>query len=86
MQEIIAERGIYINYSTIHRWIIEYAPILNVRMKRHLRKTNDSLRMDETYIKVNGQWVYLYRAIDTNGDTIDFRLSEKRDKQSSKLF
>ncbi len=86
LQEIMAERGIYINYSTIHRLIIEYAPILNVRMKRYLRKTNDSLRMDETYIKVNGEWVYLYWAIDTNGDTIDFRLLRKRDKPASKHF
>ncbi len=86
MQEIMAERGIYINYSTIHRWIVEYSPILNVRLKKHLRKTNDSWRMDETYIKVNGEWVYLYRAIDTNGDTIDFRLSRKRDKLASKNF
>ncbi len=81
-----SRRGIPIHYSSIHRWIIEYAPILNVIMKRYLCKTNDSWRMDETYIKVNDKWVYLYRAIDTNGDTIDFSLSIKRDKPASKLF
>ncbi len=54
MQEIIAEHEIHINYSTIHRLIVEYSPILNVILKKHLRKTNNSWRMDETYIKVNG--------------------------------
>ncbi len=86
LRDIIAERGIYIDHSTIHRWVNEYSPILNIRLKKHLRKTNDSWRMDETYIKVGGEWLYLYRAIDTNGDTIDFRLSSKRDKPAAKLF
>ncbi len=53
----MAERGIHTNYTTIHRWIVEYSPILNVRLKKHLRKTNNSCRMDKTYIKVNGKWV-----------------------------
>ncbi len=82
----MTERGIYISYFTIHRWIVEYSPIFNFRLKKHPRKTNDSWHMDETYIKVNGEWVYLYRAIDTKGDTIDFRLSRKRDKPASKYF
>ncbi len=86
MQEIMAKRGIYINYSTIHRWIVECSPILNVKLKKHLRKTNNCWCLDEKYIKVIGKWFYLHRTIDTNGDTIDFRLSRKRDKPASKLF
>ncbi len=81
MQEIMEKREINFNFSTTHRWIIEYSPILNVKIKKHLRKTNDSWQMEETYIKVNGEWAYPYRGIDTNGDTIDYRLSRKRENQ-----
>ncbi len=60
--------------------------MLNVKMKRYLRMTNDSWCIDESYIKVNVEWVYLYRAIDTNDDTIDFRLSRKRYKSAANRF
>ena len=59
---------------------------LDERVRRHLKSTNDSWRVDETYVKVKGQWMYLYRAVDSEGDTIDFYLSESRDKQAVKRF
>ncbi len=86
LEEIMSERGFHINHSTIYRWVIQYAPLLNKRIRKHLRKTNDSWRMDETYIKLRGKWMYLYRAVDTKGDTVDFWLSENRDKIAAKRF
>ena len=61
------------------RWVYEYSPILEKKIRKHLRKSNDSWRVDETYIKLKGKWTYLYRAIDSDGDTIDFYLSKTRD-------
>ena len=75
----MAERGLSVDHSIIHRWVVQYAPELNKRCRRHLRPANDSWRVDETHIKVRGQWVYLYRAVDSSGQTLDFMLSEKRD-------
>ncbi|XMB85443.1 IS6 family transposase [Mycoplasmatota bacterium WC44] len=86
LQEMMEERGLYLNHTTIYRWVIEYSPILNRNLRKHLRKTNDSWRMDETYLKFNGEWMYLYRAVDSKGDTIDFWLSKKRDKRAAKKF
>ncbi len=78
------ERGLSIAHTTIIRWVHQYGPELNKRVRRQLKKTNDSWRVDETYIKVKGQWMYLYRAVDSEGNTIDFYLSESRDKQAAK--
>jgi len=61
--------------STIMRWVHQYSPEIEKKIRRHLRPTNDSWRVDETYIKVKGKWKYFYRAVDSNGDTIDFMLS-----------
>jgi len=66
------ERGLLVNHSTIFRWVKQYAPVLNSNLRKHLRPTNDSWIMDETYIKSNGKWIHLYRAVDSNGNTIDF--------------
>ena|SRR5574344_1967276 len=75
LSEIMQERGLSVDHSTIFRWVKQYAPILNNNLRKHLRPTNDSWRMDETYIKLNGKWMYLYRAVDSKGNTIDFWLS-----------
>ncbi|WP_237072104.1 IS6 family transposase [Priestia flexa] len=84
--EMLEERGLSIAHTTIMRWVHQYGPELDERVRRHLKTTNDSWRVDETYVKVKGQWMYLYRAVDSEGSTIDFYLSESRDKQAAKRF
>jgi hypothetical protein len=68
----MAERGLAVDHVTIWRWVQHYAPLLNQGLRRELRRPNGSWRVDETYIKVAGKWTYLYRAVDSSGDTIDF--------------
>ena len=84
--EMMEERGLSISHTTIMRWVHQYGPELDKRIRRHLKQTNDSWRVDETYIKVKGQWMYLYRAVDSKGNTIDFYLSKTRDQQAAKRF
>ena len=74
------------DHSTIHRWVIQYGPELDNRCRPHLRPTTDSWRVDETYIRVKGAWTYLYRAVDSSGQTLDFLLSAKRDTKVAKRF
>jgi transposase-like protein len=83
---MMAERGLNLNHTTIYRWVIEYSPVLNRGLRKHLRKTSDSWRVDETYLKLSGNWMYLYRAVDQYGDTIDFWLSKSRDCKAAKKF
>jgi len=71
---------------SIYRWVQRYAPELERRCRPHLRPTNDSWRVDETYVKVKGEWKYLYRAVDSDGKTLDFLLTAKRDAQAAKRF
>jgi DDE domain len=80
LEELMAERSLKVDHSTIARWVVRYAPILNERMRRHLRRPNRSWRVDETYVRVAGKWTYLYRALDSEGKTIDFMLSPCRDR------
>ncbi|HDR7612629.1 TPA: IS6 family transposase [Bacillus mycoides] len=84
--EMMEERGVSIAHTTIMRWVHQYGPQLEEKVRYHLKSTNDSWRVDETYIKVKGQWMYLYRAVDSEGNTIDFYLSKSRDKQAAKRF
>ncbi|HKE22594.1 MAG TPA: IS6 family transposase [Bryobacteraceae bacterium] len=84
--EIIAERGIAVDASCIWRWVQAYAPELNKRCRQHLKSTNKSYRVDETYIKVKGEDKYLYRAVDSTGQTIEFLLTAKRDAAAAKRF
>jgi transposase, IS6 family len=86
LEEIMAERNIDVDHVTIWRWIQCYAPELSRRCRRELRITNGSWRVDETYLRVAGKWTYLYRAVDSTGDTIDFLLSPKRDASAAKRF
>ncbi|MGG0762201.1 IS6 family transposase [Bacillus paramycoides] len=84
--EMMEERGLSIVHTTIMRWVHQYGPQLEEKVRHHLKPTNDSWRVDETYIKVKGQWMYLYRAVDSEGYTIDFYLSKSRDTQAAKRF
>ena len=86
LEEIMAERGLRVDHSTIGRWVLRYAPELNKRIRRELRPPNRSWRVDETYVRVAGRWTYLYRAVDSTGQTIDFMLSPRRDAVAAKHF
>jgi transposase, IS6 family len=86
LEEMMLERGVEVDHTTIFRWVQAYAPELDKRLRPHLISTNDSWKVDETYIKVKGAWKYLYRAIDSKGNTLDFMLSAKRDASSAKRF
>lgn len=83
---MIEERGLNLAHTTIMRWVHQYSPIISDRVRKHLRPTNDSWRMDETYLKIKGKNAYLYRAVDSAGNTIDFFVSEHRDKDAAKKF
>ena len=74
------------DHSTLNRWVIQYPSSLALAAKKLKRAVATSWRMDETYIKVKGKWVYLYRAVDKFGDTIDFMLSEHRDEEAATAF
>jgi transposase, IS6 family len=84
VEELLEERGLDADHTTVWRWVLRYAPELDQRMRRHLKPTNKSWRVDETYVKVKGIWRYLYRAIDSAGATIDFLLSARRDADAAK--
>jgi putative transposase len=87
LEEMMLERNIKVDHTTINRWVIHYAPLLeNEFRKNYKRPVGVSWRMDETYIKVKGVWHYLYRAVDKEGDTIDFMLSKKRDEAAARNF
>ena len=85
VEELMAERGVNVDHSTINRWTIKYSPRLEEAFHRRKRSVWVSWRMDETYIKVKGQWYYLYRAVDKTGQTIDFLLTEQRDEEAARL-
>ena len=80
------ERGVQVDHSTINRWVVKYSPQLEDAFHRRKRPVWVSWRMDETYIKVKGVWRYLYRAVDKHGKTIDFLLTEHRDKEAALRF
>jgi transposase, IS6 family len=86
VEELLAERGLHADHVTVWRWVQRYAPEMERRLRSRLNSTNDSWRVDETYIRVKGKWVYLYRAVDSTGATIDFLLSARRDTVAAKRF
>ena len=86
LEEMMRERGLSVDHTTISRWVQHYAPELEKRSQPHLKATNDSWRVDETYIKIKGTWMYLYRAVDSEGNTLEFLLSPTRDAEAAKRF
>lgn len=86
LEETMAERGISVDHATVHRWVIRYSPELLERFNRCKRAVTNRWHIDETYIKVRGRWMYLYRAIDSNGDTVEFWFSERRNLTAGKRF
>ena len=86
LEEMMEERGVSVDHSSINRWAIRFLPVLEKAFRRHKHPVGASWRMDETYIKVKGVWKYLYRAVDKQGKTIDFLLTAKRDKAAALRF
>ena len=86
LKEMMAERGIEMDHSTVHRWVLYFSPKLLERFNRRKRQVTRKWNLDETYVKVKGEWMYLYRAIDSNGDTVEFYFSKDRDLSAAKRF
>ena len=86
VEEMMEERGVNVDHSPINRWAIRFLPLLEKVFRQHKRPVGRSWRMDETHIKVKGVWKYLYRAVDKEGNTIDFLLTAKRDKAAAMRF
>jgi putative transposase len=86
LEEMMAERGVSVDHSTVHRWAIKLLPVLEKAFRRRKRPVGKSWRMDETYIRVKGEWRYLYRAVDKDGNTIDFLLCAHRDKAAARRY
>ncbi|MDZ5453392.1 IS6 family transposase [Labrys sp. ZIDIC5] len=84
LEEMMVERGIRVDHSTIHRWVVRFSPPLLERFNLRKRAVTGKWHVDETYIKVRGRWMYLYRAIDSVGDTVEFHFSEHRDLMAAK--
>jgi len=86
LEEMMQERGVSVDHSSINRWAIRFLPLVEKKARKHKRPVGTSWRMDETYIKVKGIWKYLYRAVDRQGKTVDFLLTAKRDMAAAKRF
>jgi putative transposase len=86
LEEMIAERGFEVDHSTVHRWVIKLVPLFEKTFRKHKRPVGKSWRMDETYIKVKGEWKYLYRAVDKDGTTVDFLLRAHRDEAAARRY
>src|SRR5215210_6050048 len=86
LEEMMSERGLSVDHTTVWRWVQRYAPEINKRMRPFLKMSGTSYRLDETYVKVGKEWEYLYRAVDSTGNTIEFMLSAKRDVSAAKRF
>lgn len=86
LEEIMQERGVDVDHATLNRWVIKFSPLIAAKAQAKKRPTAISWRMDETYIKVKGEWMYHYRAVDRDGQTLDFMLSERRNKPAARRF
>jgi putative transposase len=86
IEEMMAERGVVVDHATVHRWALKILPVLAKAFRQRKRPVGSSWRVDETYIKVAGEWKYLYRAVDRLGDTVDFLLTAHRDVAAARRF
>jgi transposase, IS6 family len=86
VEEMMLERGLHVDHTTIYRWVQRYAPEMEKRCRPHLKACNDSWKVDETSIKIKKVWMYLYRAVDSEGNTIEFLLSPMRDAEAATRF
>jgi transposase-like protein len=86
LEEMMEERGVEVDHSTLNRWVVKYVPLLDQQFRPRKRPVGSSWRMDETYVKVKGRWKYLYRAVDKIGGTVDFLLTAKRDRKAALRF
>ena len=86
IEEMTAERGVFVDHSTLHRWSIKMLPVLTAMFRQRKRTVGRSWRMDETYVKVGGQWKYLYRAVDRDGENVDFLVRAKQDHAAARAF
>ena len=86
LEEMASIRGAQIDHATLQRWVIKFVPLIDAAVRKRKKPVGNSWRMDETYIKVNGCWVYLYRAVDSLGNTIEFLLRKHRDAGAAKAF
>src|SRR5512132_3743031 len=86
LEELMAERGLAVDHTSIWRWVQTYGPELNRRLQGEGKRKSSTWHMDETFIRIAGKWMYLFRAVDSYGQTVDFYLSETRDRQAAKLF
>ena len=83
---MMEERGLILVHTTIMRWVHQYAPQIDTKIRPHLKRSDKSWRVDETYIKVKGKWTYLQRAVDKDGNTLDFLLGAERDAKAASRF
>src|ERR1700710_2268645 len=86
VEELLLESGLEVDHSTVNRWVLAYAPLIERRLRPFRRPHCGSIRVDETYVRIRGQWRYLYRAIDKHGEPVDFLLTAKRDVDAAKRF
>jgi transposase-like protein len=86
LEELMAERGLSVDHTTVWRWVQAYAPEIRKRLQTHLKYKRANWFIDETYVRVAGRWMYLFRAVDDRGQTVDFYLSETRDREAAMHF
>ena len=86
LEEMMEERGVEVDHSTLNRWVLKYVPLLDQAFRGRKRRVGSSWRMDETYVRIRGQWKYLYRAVDKAGNIVDFLLTAKRDRKAALRF
>jgi len=86
LRDMMAERGTNLAHTTILRWVLRYVPEFEKKWSRFARPVGNSWRVDETYIRVRGEWKYLYRAVDKQANTVEFLLSKHRDIDTAKRF
>ena len=86
LEEMMQERGVSVDHATLNRWVIKYAPEFEKQFRRRQQPVGRSWRMEETYVRVKGEWKYLYRAVDKDGQTVDFLLTPTRDRDAAEAF